>query len=363
MEMAGKEQEESLERFSDRLGQIIENGLTCLSIAFGVKSGLFDVLVENHPTPMTSQELADAASMKERYVREWLGAMAGARIVLLDPATQRFHIPGQTLDAFKKWTPQNQLVLATKGIPFLSEVFNDMLEVVKKEGPIGLPFTKAKSFTEFESDASGWFYKKQLIQVFIPSIPTLQTKLSEGIKMLDVGCGRGVATRILAGQFPRSQFVGIDFGEDNMKIAREFAKNENLKNVEYHNLDAAKLPEEWTCTFDYVFFYNVLHDLARPDLVLKEVKRVMTSEALMSALEVNASSDMADNIDSPGGAGLYTYSLFHCLPVSCNTPGSLGLGTAWGKEAATEFLKEHGFKIESITESPKLHFLCSLSPK
>nr|XP_054752912.1 S-adenosylmethionine-dependent methyltransferase Rv2258c-like isoform X2 [Lytechinus pictus] len=317
-----QEPEESLDQFSYRLGQIVENGLTSLSIAFGVKSGLFDVLVENHHTPMTSQELADAASMKERYVREWFGAMAGARIVLLDPATQRFHIPGQILDAFKKWTPQNKILLSTKSIPFLSEVFNDMLEVVKKEGPIG-----------------------------------------GGIKMLDVGCGRGVATRILAGQFPRSQFVGIDFGEDNVKIAREFAKNENLTNVEYHNLDAAKLPEEWTCTFDYVFFYNVLHDLARPDLVLKEVKRVMASEALMSALEVIASSDMVDNIKSPGCSKMYTYSLFHCLPVSCNTPGSLGLGTAWGKEAATEFLKEHGFKIESVTQTSRQQFLCSVSPE
>ncbi|XP_054752911.2 S-adenosylmethionine-dependent methyltransferase Rv2258c-like [Lytechinus pictus] len=358
-----QEPEESLDQFSYRLGQIVENGLTSLSIAFGVKSGLFDVLVENHHTPMTSQELADAASMKERYVREWLGAMAGARIVLLDPATQRFHIPGQILDAFKKWTPQNKILLSTKSIPFLSEVFNDMLEVVKKEGPIGLPFSKAETFTEYECDSSEWFYKTQLLQVFIPSIPPLQTKLSGGIKMLDVGCGRGVATRILAGQFPRSQFVGIDFGEDNVKIAREFAKNENLTNVEYHNLDAAKLPEEWTCTFDYVFFFNVLHDLARPDLVLKEVKRVMASEALMSALEVIASSDMVDNIKSPGCSKMYTYSLFHCLPVSCNTPGSLGLGTAWGKEAATEFLKEHGFKIESVTQTSRQQFLCSVSPE
>ncbi|XP_030850727.1 uncharacterized protein LOC586122 [Strongylocentrotus purpuratus] len=359
--MAKFGEEETAGQFSNRLSGIVEGGLTSLSIAFGVKTGLFDILVEHHHTPMTSQELADAGGFKERYVREWLGAVAGARIVHLDPVTERYHIPAQLLDVFKKGTPQNHLVLATKAVPFLSEVFNDMREVVKKEGPLGLPFSKAKSFTEFEDDFSRLWYENEFRQEFIPSIPSLHTKLDKGISMLDVGCGHGAGILNLAEHYPRSRFVGIEIGEDSVKSARDLANVKNLTNVEFHCIDATTLPKDWANTFDYVFFHNVIHDLARPDLVLKEVKEVMKPEALMSVLEINASSKQANNIDSQGGSELYTFSLFHCLPVSCNTPGSLGLGTAWGKEAATEFFKEQGFTIKSITELPKLHFLCTVS--
>ena len=53
-----------------------------LMISIGHRTGLFDTLAD--APPLTSQELATRAGLNERYVREWLGAMATGRILGYD---------------------------------------------------------------------------------------------------------------------------------------------------------------------------------------------------------------------------------------------------------------------------------------
>ena len=43
--------------------------------------------------PATSSEIAGAAGLNERYVREWLGAMATAGIVEYDPGVRSVSAP------------------------------------------------------------------------------------------------------------------------------------------------------------------------------------------------------------------------------------------------------------------------------
>ncbi len=45
-----------------------------------------------------------------------------------------------------------------------------------------------------------------------------------------------------------------------------------MKNVEYEVMDAAKLKQEWTNTFDFATTFDSIHDQARPDLSLKGKK-------------------------------------------------------------------------------------------
>ena len=64
--MAGKYDNETAGRFAARLFETVNGGYTTLAIAFGVKSGLFQVLIDHHETTKTSGEIADLAGMKER---------------------------------------------------------------------------------------------------------------------------------------------------------------------------------------------------------------------------------------------------------------------------------------------------------
>jgi SAM-dependent methyltransferase len=75
--------------------------------------------------------------------------------------------------------------------------------------------------------------------------------------VLDVGCADGTITLALAEMFPEIKFVGIDFNEEFIKIAKEKAEGKN--NVSFENIylrERLANPER----FDVVLFCSVLHE-------------------------------------------------------------------------------------------------------
>ena len=65
--------ESRAEAFAGRMLEMLNGGAVTVMVSVGHRTGLFDALRETDAA--TSQELADAAGLDERYVREWLGAM------------------------------------------------------------------------------------------------------------------------------------------------------------------------------------------------------------------------------------------------------------------------------------------------
>ena len=62
-----------------------------LLLSIGHQTKLFDTLAEL-PTA-TSEQIADAAGLNERYVREWLGGVVSCRVVDYDAAAQTYSLP------------------------------------------------------------------------------------------------------------------------------------------------------------------------------------------------------------------------------------------------------------------------------
>ncbi|HAY65870.1 MAG TPA: transcriptional regulator, partial [Acidimicrobiaceae bacterium] len=60
--------------FTSRMLGILNDGALSLMMSIGHKTGLFDSL-DGQP-PATTKQIADQAGLDERYVREWLSAMA-----------------------------------------------------------------------------------------------------------------------------------------------------------------------------------------------------------------------------------------------------------------------------------------------
>src|SRR4051794_4152423 len=77
--------------FAERLGGVLNDASLALMLSLGHRVGLLDAMAGRPPT--TSEELALAADLDERYVREWLGAMTTGRVVDYDPATRSYHLP------------------------------------------------------------------------------------------------------------------------------------------------------------------------------------------------------------------------------------------------------------------------------
>jgi hypothetical protein len=53
-----------------------------------------------------------------------------------------------------------------------------------------------------------------LLTYTIALVPGLGDRLGAGIDVLDIGYGQGVTVRMMARQFPRSRFGGLDIGAD-----------------------------------------------------------------------------------------------------------------------------------------------------
>jgi ubiquinone/menaquinone biosynthesis C-methylase UbiE len=191
-------------------------------------------------------------------------------------------------------------------------------------------------------------------------------RMSDGIRVCDLGCAEGVAVLLMAEAFPRSRFVGLDISREAIAAARAAAGRIGLQNVEFVVRDAATLAadDELAGAFDYVTAFDAIHDQSRPLEALRGVRHILAARGAFSMIDIAAASDVAANLAHPMGPFLYTVSLMHCMPVGL-FDGGAGLGMMWGREAAVSLLREAGFDEVTVNEIPQdpfnLHFFCRKS--
>ena len=70
---------------------MLNAGALALMTSIGHRSGLFDTLAELPPA--TSEAIAQAAGLHERYVREWLAAMVVGSFVEYEKQEQTYLLP------------------------------------------------------------------------------------------------------------------------------------------------------------------------------------------------------------------------------------------------------------------------------
>ena len=69
--------EEKAGAFAERMLGALTEACVALQLSVGHQVGLFETMAGLPPS--TSEEIAAAAGLNERYVREWLGAMVTGR--------------------------------------------------------------------------------------------------------------------------------------------------------------------------------------------------------------------------------------------------------------------------------------------
>jgi SAM-dependent methyltransferase len=104
------------------------------------------------------------------------------------------------------------------------------------------------------------------------TIPVLERVPRGGIrKVLDIGCGQGHTSRMLAAQFPDAEVVGLEYDANLVSFAG--ARSNNTR-VRFEQGDATKLSFAQG-SFDLVFTRYLLVHLPEPDLVIREMFRVL----------------------------------------------------------------------------------------
>jgi ubiquinone/menaquinone biosynthesis C-methylase UbiE len=93
-----------------------------------------------------------------------------------------------------------------------------------------------------------------------------------GKHVLDLACGEGYNTRILAKRGAR--VIGVDFSEEMIKLARQKEKRDR-RGIKYYVSDAANLKELESEHFDVVTCFMALMDIERYKDAISEVARVL----------------------------------------------------------------------------------------
>ena len=334
--MAAPFDQNKAEQFADTLRDILNDGALALMISIGRRTGLFETLATLPPS--TSSQIAQAAGLSERYVREWLGAMVTGRIVDYDPTARTYVFPPEHAASLTDGTPQKNLAVMMQYIPLLGTVEDGIVRSFRNRG--GLPYAAYPRLQQVMAEESQQTVTTLLVKSILPLMPGIVEALHDGIEVLDVGCGRGYALNLLAQTFPNSRFTGYDFSPASIAVGQAEAQERELSNVDLIVKDILAMTE--IDHYRLITAFDVIHDQAKPREVLKRVALALQPQGTFLMQDIAASSDVHSNRDHPLGPLLYTMSCMHCLSVSLALNGE-GLGAMWGEETACQLLREAGF--------------------
>jgi SAM-dependent methyltransferase len=333
------------QEFAQKLLNIYTGGVLTKLIDIGRQTGLFEAAAKG---PATSAELAARAGLQERYVREWLGAMATSGIFAYDAARRSFALPPEhalslTGDRARNVSPMSGIIdHFGQHLPKLVKCF--------REGG-GIPYSDYRpDFTCHMDNAWRRIYDEQLIGGFLGGVSGLPQRLAAGIRVLDIGCGSGHALNVMAREYPRSRFEGYDLAADAIADARAEAGRMELANVRFEVLDVAKLPA--MPAHDLITAFDAIHDQLDPAAVLRRVHDALAEDGTFLMIDFKFASSVDGNLGNPFAPMYYGISLMHCMTVSLACGGA-GLGAVWGIETAREMLAAAGFSRVDVLDSPR----------
>lgn len=323
-------------QFMQNMTGIMNGGALALMCSIGHKTGLFDTMATLPPS--TPEQIATAAGLQERYVREWLSAVSCGGIVDHDADAGTFSLPREHAGLLTRAAGPLNMTTFCQYVSLLGQVEDEVVEAFRTGG--GVPYDRYPAFQKVMAESSGQRYERTLTAQVVPLLPGGADPLLAGIDVADVGCGSGRALQILGEAFPASRFVGLDMSPTGIAAAQQGVADKGLTNVTFRERDAAALDEHEA--FDLVTTFDAIHDQAQPDVVLRGIFEALRPGGVYLCVEPKASSHLHENLDLPMAPMLYTVSTMHCMTVSLAYGGE-GLGAAWGEQEAVTRLGAAGF--------------------
>ena len=333
--------EEKAEEFAGKMMSILNDAALALLISVGHRTGLIDTMADMPPS--TSEQIATAAKLQERYVREWLGGMVVGRIVEYTPVQRNYRLPPEHAAFLTRAAGTDNMATFTQIFPLVGLVEDKVVESFHQGG--GVPYSAYPKFQQLQAEFSALVHDNSLVNGILPLVSGLVEKLSQGIDVADIGCGQGHAVNLMAQAFPTSRFVGYDFSEEGTASAREEATAWGITNATFEVKDVAQLGVR--NRYDFMTSFDAIHDQAHPGQVLMEIANALKPGGTYLMVDEGASSYLEENLDHPIGVFLYAASVFHCMTVSL-AQGGEGLGTVWGVQVAQRMLEEACLKVEEI---------------
>ena len=319
------------------------------NVLLGERLGLYRALAQG---PVDARTLAAATGTDPRYVEEWLRGQAAGGYVEHDAVAGTFSM-----------TPEKAFALTDPGGPvFLPGAFELALGALKALPEIEHAFRTGAGYGWHQHDQDVFTgcerffrpgYLMHLLSEWIPALDGVGAKLERGARVVDLGCGHGASTVLMAEAFPASTFVGSDYHAGSIEAARERAQDARLEGrVRFDVAGAQDLDEH---DLDLVTTFDCLHDMGDPLGAAQHVRRSLAADGTWMIVEPAAGDTVADNLN-PVGRVFYGFSTFLCVPSAMSQPGGYALGAQAGEAAIRQVVTDAGFtRFRRVAETPFNH--------
>ena len=317
---------DKLKMFNFGLFTQLTGAVTAGMIHLGDKLGLYEALAR-FDEPATTQDLADATGLDERWVREWAYNQAAARLIEVDVSAdpERFSLSPEAvavlaspdhvaygMGMFHRF-PQTMGALEHMPESFRTGLGHDY-DSHGCEGAVGIE----RSFEPWN--------RHHLVPTVLPELDGVVERLRAGAKVIDIGCGAGGAVLMMAEEFPASTFVGYDISERALERANERLEESGLANARFVDPRVEPMPDDHSC--DFVTTFDCIHDMTHPQAMMESIRSAISDDGVWLLVDIKGRDSFAQNVEkNPVAALMYGISVLSCMSSALSEPDGAGLGT------------------------------------
>lgn len=347
--------EAALEQFVNQAVGDLAAAISGLMVHLGDRLGLYRAMAGSGP--MTPAALAERTGTHERYVREWLANQAAGGYVTYDAQGGTFELG-----------TEHALVLAHESPVFLAGAFETIASCYVDHDAFVRAFTTGEGIDwgahdeRLHTGALRLFrsgYEAHLVQSWLPALDGVVDKLRAGASVADVGCGFGASTVIMAREFERSSFLGVDSHAPSIDGARVAAREAGVDGrTRFEVTPAARVPGTG---YDLVTMFDSLHDMGDPVGIARHIRQSLAPDGTLLLVEPAAGDGLVDNLN-PVGRMYYGLSTVICTPSSLSQEVALGLGAQAGPVRMGEVLREAGFTSVNVAARTPFNVILEARP-
>lgn len=325
--------------------KLVGDVATTLSVALvdvGLRAGLFRAMAG--AGALSTEQIAAKSGVHLRYLEEWLAAMLCAGYVEHDAAAGTWTLPDE--HAMFLSNPASEYFLGglIAGAPPVATVAPLLAEAFKTGE--GIRFQDYGEGTPLALEGMNRaVYEARLVKAWLPAMPQVVAALEGGGSAIDVGCGTGVVSMLIAQAFPKARVAGLDFDARSIELARENARHAGVaERIEFQHRTAADLqgPAGESSGWDFISIFDCIHDLPDPLGALRRVRTALAPGGTALMVEPKVAERIGDDVANPFARMLHGMSCLHCVPQSL-AQGGPGLGACWGEGRARVMAHEAGF--------------------
>lgn len=331
------------------VGKVVADCAATVSVALAVigdQLGLYRAIAD--AGPVLSRDLAKLTATSERYVREWLINQAAAGYLDYDSETGRYGLPAERAVA----------LLAEESPYYVGGALMIALAMTKAEPRALENFRTGAGMSWSEHDRYMFEgcerlfrpgYLANLVQNWIPALDGVQQKLERGAKVVDIGCGHGASTIILAKAYPKSSFYGFDLHPASIERARTLAEENGVTDrATFEVAGGADYPGSG---YDLIAYFDCLHDMGDPAGSIRHTRDALAADGTVLLVEPAAGTQVEDNFN-PVGQFYSGASVLVCTPNALASSAD-ALGTVATDDALGDVVRQGGLsRFRRVLETP-----------